>query len=248
MKWNMGWMHDTLTYMSKDPIHRHYHHDQLTFGLMYAFSENFVLPFSHDEVVHGKRSLLDKMPGDRWQKFANLRLLLTYLFTYPGAKLLFMGCEFGQWREWAQSRALDWDLLENAEHRGVHTLVRDLNRLYCDESALYRCSFTDAGFEWIDCHDAAQSVISYLRKDGDECVIVIFNFTPIIRSNYKIGVPRAGRYSELMNSDSQYYCGSNIGNGMSLHTTQEPWMNRPHSLMLTLPPLAGIVLKWQEPS
>ena len=248
MKWNMGWMHDTLTYMSKDPIHRHYHHDQLTFGLMYAFSENFVLPFSHDEVVHGKRSLLDKMPGDRWQKFANLRLLLTYLFTYPGAKLLFMGCEFGQWREWAQSRSLDWDLLENAEHRGVHTLVRDLNRLYCNESALYRCSFTDAGFEWIDCHDAAQSVISYLRKDGDECVIVIFNFTPIIRSNYKIGVPRAGRYSELMNSDSQYYCGSNIGNGMSLHTTQEPWMNRPHSLMLTLPPLAGIVLKWQEPS
>ena len=246
MKWNMGWMHDTLSYMSNDPIYRHYHHDRLTFGLMYAFSENFVLPFSHDEVVHGKLSLIGKMPGDRWQKFANLRLLFTYMFTYPGAKLIFMGGEFGQWREWAQARELDWDLLENDDHRGLLQLIGDLNRLYRSESSLYHDSFTDAGFEWIDCHDAAQSVISYLRKDGNEFTISVFNFTPVVRTNYKIGVPRAGRYRELLNSDSLYYGGSNVGNGQDLYTAPEPWMNRPQSLTFTLPPLGGLVLKWQE--
>lgn len=248
MKWNMGWMHDTLNYLSKDPIHRHYHHDQLTFGLMYAFSENFVLPFSHDEVVHGKRSLLDKMPGDRWQKFANLRLLLTYMFTYPGAKLLFMGCEFGQWLEWSHNRALDWHLIENStresdDHRGLQKLIGDLNQLYRNESSLHQYAFEPKGFAWIDCHDATQSTLSYLRFSEDDCTIVVCNFTPIPRRYYKIGVPRAGNYRELINSDSMYYGGSNVGNGV-LHTTNENWMQQPHALTLTLPPLGAVVLKW----
>ena len=255
MKWNMGWMHDTLNYMSQDPIHRHYHHDQLTFGLMYAFSENFVLPFSHDEVVHGKRSLLDKMPGDRWQKFANLRLLLTYMFTYPGAKLLFMGSEFGQWREWAHNRALDWHLLgnnslgeysqESGDHRGLQKLIGDLNRLYRHEPGLHRYGFEQKGFAWIDCHDASQSTLSYLRINADECTVIVCNFTPVPRSHYKIGVPRAGSYRELLNSDSMYYGGSNVGNGV-LHTTDENWMQQPHALTLTLPPLGAVVLKWNK--
>jgi 1,4-alpha-glucan branching enzyme len=244
MKWNMGWMHDTLDYLSLDPIHRHYHHDRLTFGLMYAFTENFVLPFSHDEVVHGKRSLLDKMPGDDWQKFANLRLLYLYMFTYPGAKLLFMGCEFGQWREWSNNRALDWDLLQNDMHRGLQKLIGDLNALYRSQPTLYRHSFSGAGFEWIDCHDATQSVISFLRKDGDDFTVCLFNFTPVPRLHYQIGVPRAGTYRELLNSDSMYYGGSNVGNGIELHTVAQSWMGRPHSLQLALPPLAGIVLQF----
>jgi 1,4-alpha-glucan branching enzyme len=244
MKWNMGWMHDTLNYLSMDPIHRHYHHDHLTFGLMYAFSENFVLPFSHDEVVHGKRSLLEKMPGDSWQKFANLRLLYLYMFTYPGAKLLFMGCEFGQLREWSHNRALDWDLLQHDAHCGLQKLVGDLNGLYRREPSLHRYSFDETGFEWIDCHDATQSVISFLRKDGADFTLAIFNFTPIPRLNYQIGVPRAGSYREVLNSDSTYYGGSNVGNGIAMQTLAQPWMGKPHSLKLALPPLAGIVLKW----
>ncbi|MFT3930875.1 MAG: 1,4-alpha-glucan branching protein GlgB [Spongiibacteraceae bacterium] len=248
MKWNMGWMHDTLNYLSKDPIHRHYHHDQLTFGLMYAFSENFVLPFSHDEVVHGKRSLLDKMPGDRWQKFANLRLLLTYMFTYPGAKLLFMGGEFGQWREWSHNRALDWHLLdeyaaESGDHRGLKKLIGDLNHLYRSETSLHRYSFEQHGFAWIDCHDATQSTLSYLRLSDDDCTVIVCNFTPVPRRYFKIGVPRSGNYRELLNSDSMYYGGSNVGNGV-LHTTDESWMQQPYALSLTLPPLGAVVLKW----
>jgi 1,4-alpha-glucan branching enzyme len=244
MKWNMGWMHDTLKYMSLDPIHRHYHHDRLTFGLLYAFTENFVLPFSHDEVVHGKRSLLDKMPGDSWQKFANLRLLYLYMFTYPGAKLLFMGCEFGQWREWSHHRGLDWDLLQHDAHRGLQKLVGDLNHLYRHQPSLHRNNFSEAGFEWIDCHDATQSIISYLRKDGDDFTIALLNFTPVPRLNYQIGVPRAGRYREVLNSDSTYYGGSNVGNGIELHSSPQSWMGRPYSLHLALPPLGGIVLRW----
>jgi 1,4-alpha-glucan branching enzyme len=243
MKWNMGWMHDSLDYMRHDPIHRHYHHDRLTFGLLYAFSENFVLPFSHDEVVHGKGSMIGKMPGDRWQKFANLRLLYTYMFTYPGAKLLFMGAEMGQWQEWSHARALDWGLLDHPDHRGLHTLLGDLNRLYRSEPSLHRLSFAEQGFEWIDCHDATQSVISYLRKDEHECTIVALNFTPLPRRGYRIGLPHGGAYRELLNSDSAYYNGTNSGNPPQLHSTDQPWMGRPYSLVLDLPPLGGLILK-----
>ncbi len=241
MKWNMGWMHDTLQYMSKDPIHRHYHHDQLTFGLLYAFTENFVLPFSHDEVVHGKGSLLDRMPGDEWRKFANLRLLLTLMFTYPGKKLLFMGCEFGQGTEWSHVRALDWYVLDYPMHRGVKKLQSDINRLYRESKALHRYDFDPKGFEWIDCHDAPQSVLSYLRRAGDEFAVIILNFTPVPRPNYRIGVPEPGIYLEVFNSDSEYYGGSNIGN-WGLQAEEKEWMGRPYSIVLTLPPLAGIVL------
>ena len=244
MKWNMGWMHDTLDYLQQDPVFRHYHHDRLTFGLVYAFSENFVLPFSHDEVVHGKRSLLEKMPGDDWQRHANLRLLYTYQFTYPGAKLLFMGDEFGQLREWAHQRALDWDLLDQPRHRGLQRLVSDLNRLHRREPSLHRLNFSASGFEWIDCHDAPQSIIVYLRRDerGD-CTLVALNFTPVPRFGYRIGVPRGGPWRELFNSDSEYYGGSNTGNLALLHSEAQPWMGRAQSLPVTLPPLGGIVLK-----
>ncbi|WP_111641791.1 1,4-alpha-glucan branching protein GlgB [Marinimicrobium alkaliphilum] len=243
MKWNMGWMHDTLNYMSMDPVHRHFHHDQLTFGLIYAFTENFQLPFSHDEVVHGKGSMINKMPGDDWQKFANLRLLYTYQFTYPGTKLLFMGCEFGQWKEWAHKESLDWSLLELSSHDGLRTAVADLNRLYREEPSLHRRSFDHGGFEWVDCHDSTQSVISYLRRDGDTFNLVILNFTPVPRENYRIGIPVAGKYQEVFNSDSTYYGGSNLGNGIPVDSEPVPWMAREHSLVVTLPPLAGIVLK-----
>lgn len=242
MKWNMGWMHDTLIYMSKDPIHRHYQHDQLTFGLLYAFTENFVLPFSHDEVVHGKSSMLHKMPGDEWQQFANLRLLYTYMWTYPGKKLLFMGSEFGQRSEWNCNKALEWSALKYPPHAGVQNLIRDLNRLYRSEFALHRYDFESQGFEWIDCHDAAQSVISYQRRAGQEVIINAFNFTPIVRKNYRLGVPEPGRYRMLLNSDSTFYGGTNIGEQI-LHTESEPWMGHPQSIVLTLPPLAGMILK-----
>ena len=243
MKWNMGWMHDSLAYISREPIHRTYHHDQLTFGLLYLFTENFILPFSHDEVVHGKSSMLYKMPGDEWQRFANLRLLYTYMFTYPGKKLLFMGCEFGQGSEWNFNTTLDWYVLEYPGHQGVQTLVSDLNKLYRERPALHRHDFEYTGFEWIDCHDARQSIISYLRKDGDRFLVVILNFTPVPRENYRIGVPHSGGYREIFNSDSQYYNGSNLGNGGTIYSEATPWMNRAHSLSLTLPPLAGIVLE-----
>ncbi len=242
MKWNMGWMHDILSYMQEDPVHRMYHHDNLTFGMLYAFSENFVLPFSHDEVVHGKGSMLNKMPGDEWQRFANLRLLYTFMFTYPGKKLLFQGCEFGQGTEWNFNQALDWYVLDYPSHNGLKTLVKDLNKIYTAHPALFQHDFEHEGFEWIDCHDVDHSIISYRRKTADEELIVILNFTPVVRESYRIGVPAEGIYTEIFNSDSNYYNGSNSGNG---NVPSEPtaWMNLPHSVNLTLPPLAGIILK-----
>ncbi|VAW95503.1 1,4-alpha-glucan (glycogen) branching enzyme, GH-13-type [hydrothermal vent metagenome] len=243
MKWNMGWMHDSLIYLSKDPVHRHYHHDQLTFGLLYLFTENFILPFSHDEVVHGKSSLLYKMPGDEWQQFANLRLLYTYMFTYPGKKLLFMGCEFGQGEEWDHDKELDWYVLQYPLHAGVKKLVSDLNSLYKQQAALHQYDFDDCGFEWIDCHDTEQSVLSYLRKSEQESIIVILNFTPIVREAYRIGVPELAEYDIIFNSDSDYYSGSNAGSHSSIQAENIKWMNQSASLELTLPPLAGLVLK-----
>jgi 1,4-alpha-glucan branching enzyme len=244
LKWNMGWMNDTLSYISKDPIHRKYHHNMLTFSMLYCFTENFLLPFSHDEVVHGKGSMLNKMPGDEWRRFANLRLLYTYFFTHPGKKLLFMGTEFGQGHEWNSANVLDWWVLEYSFHHGLQQLVKDLNRLYHHSTALYQYEFEWQGFEWIDCHDAEQSVLSYLRKSETEFLVVVLNFTPVPRQGYRIGVPESGAYQEVLNSDSQFYGGANIGNGSSPLIAEEmPWMNNPYSLAITLPPLGGIVLR-----
>jgi 1,4-alpha-glucan branching enzyme len=243
MKWNMGWMHDTLLYIGKDPVHRHYHHNNLTFGMLYAYTENFVLPFSHDEVVHGKGSMIGKMPGDEWQKFANLRLLYTYQFTYPGKKLNFMGNEFAQWREWDFGRPLDWDDATSENSVGVQRLVGDLNRLYSACQALHLHDFEPDGFDWIDCNDAAQSVLSYLRKGGGQIIVVVLNFTPVPRHNYRVGVPQQGFYREILNSDSAYYRGSDMGNGGGIQSEAKPWMGRSCSLSVTLPPLAGIVLE-----
>ena len=249
MKWNMGWMNDTLSYIEQDPVHRRYYHDKLTFGQIYAYSENFVSPFSHDEVVHGKKSLLDKMPGDVWQKFANLRLLFTYQMTYPGKKLNFMGNEFGQGREWNVNSSLDWHLLDNAYtghewHQGVKLATTDLNKLYRTTTALHTLDFEAQGFEWIDCHDSDQSIISYIRRGLDNSfVIIVLNFTPVLRNSYRIGVPVAGQYSELFNSDAACYGGSNQGNGAGVSTESIAWMNQNQSIVITLPPLAGIVLK-----
>jgi 1,4-alpha-glucan branching enzyme len=243
MKWNMGWMHDTLAYLHEDPIHRRYHHERLTFGLLYAFSENFVLPFSHDEVVHGKGSLAARMPGDEWQRFANLRLLFAYLFTYPGKKLLFMGDEFGMPAEWSHDGQLPWNLLEVPGHARLRRLVCDLNRLYRQETALHLHDFDAEGFEWIDCHDVTQSTISYLRRGGQHDLLVVLNFTPVVRHGYRLGVPRPGRYEELLNSDAAVYGGSDAGNLGGVPTEELPWMGRPYSLTLTLPPLGALLLR-----
>lgn len=244
-KWNMGWMNDTLRYMARDPIYRKYHHNELTFSLMYAFSENFILPLSHDEVVHGKRSLLEKMPGDRWQKFANLRLLYGYMFGHPGKKLLFMGGEFGQWREWDVGTSLDWHLLQEEPHRQLHRYVRDLNHFYLAEPALYECDFEPSGFEWIECHDWEWSIIAFLRRarHGAPFLIFVCNFTPVPRLGYRIGVPEPGEYREVFNSDRPEYGGSGQGNVGPLRTDPIPWSGRPYSIQLTVPPLAVIVLK-----
>ncbi|HEY1992034.1 MAG TPA: 1,4-alpha-glucan branching protein GlgB, partial [Gammaproteobacteria bacterium] len=212
MKWNMGWMHDTLAYLHEDPIHRRYHHERLTFGLLYAFSENFVLPFSHDEVVHGKGSLATRMPGDSWQRFANLRLLFSYMFTYPGKKLLFMGDEFGMPAEWSHDGQLPWQLLQEPAHGNLRRLVCDLARLYRQEPALHLHDFGAEGFEWIDCHDVTQSTISYLRRGDGQDLLVVLNFTPVVRHGYRLGVPRAGHYAEALNSDAALYGGSDVGN------------------------------------
>lgn len=246
MKWNMGWMHDTLEYFKLDPIYRKYHHDQLTFGLLYAFTENFVLPFSHDEVVHGKRSLLYRMPGDEWQRFANLRLLYAFMYAYPGKKLLFMGCEFGQGEEWNFNASLDWYLLQFPFHQGVQTLMRDLNSLYSARPALHTRDFEAEGFEWIDCHDAEQSILSFIRHGDGEDLVVICNFTPVPRVDYRIGVKQAGIYREILNSDATQYGGSGMGNPEKVEAEQVPWMGRDHSLKLTLPPLGVIVLERSE--
>jgi 1,4-alpha-glucan branching enzyme len=248
MKWNMGWMNDTLSYMEEDPVHRKYHHDKLTFGQLYAYSENFVLPFSHDEVVHGKKSLLDKMPGDAWQKFANLRLLMTLQTFTPGKKLNFMGNEIGQGREWNVNDSLDWHLLDekyegHQYHRGIQQLCRDLNHLYLKTPAIYELDFESEGFSWIDCHDADQSIISFIRKGHNSFAIIALNFTPVPRENYRIGVPAPGNYKEIFNSDAACYGGSNLGNGAGVAAEPTAWMNQQHSVVLSLPPLAGIVLE-----
>lgn len=248
MKWDMGWMHDTLEYLSKDPIHRAYHHQQLTFRLLYAYHENFILPLSHDEVVHGKGSLLRKMPGDDWQKFANLRLLLGYMYAQPGKKLLFMGGEFGQWSEWYHERGLDWDLLDHPLHRSLQHWVADLNRLYREETAFHVLDFDPSGFEWMDCNDSQHSVVSFLRKASseDEGVLAVFNFTPVPRYGYRVGAPRAGFWKEVLNSDAEQYGGSGVGNLGGRDTEEIPWHGRPWSLDLTLPPLAVVFLKLER--
>jgi len=245
LKWNMGWMNDTRKYFHHDPIHRRYHHDELTFSLIYAFHENFVLPLSHDEVVHGKGSMLGQMPGDVWQKFANLRLLYSYMWTHPGKKLLFMGNEFGQWNEWDFDSSLQWELLQWESHQGVQKCVEDLNRLYRREKALHELDFDGRGFEWIDCHDYDVSVLSYLRKadDPSDFVVVGCNFTPVPRLAYRLGVPELCWYQELFNSDSQYYGGSNIGNGPGVMAEPISAHGRPASIRVNLPPLAAVVLK-----
>ena len=244
MKWDMGWMHDTLKYMSQDPIHRRYHHNKLTFRMLYAFHENFVLSLSHDEVVHGKGSLLGKMPGDGWQKFANLRLLFGYMHAQPGKKLLFMGGEFGQGAEWNHDKGLDWHLLEFELQAGMQAFARDANRLYQQEPALHQREFDPAGFEWIDCNDIDHSVLSLLRKGrGGEQVVVVLNFTPVPRHNYRVGVPVGGFWRELLNSDAREYAGSGQGNMGGVEAVPVPCHGRPHSLNLTLPPLGVVFLK-----
>lgn len=247
LKWNMGWMNDTLSFMAHESIHRKYHLDMLTFSMLYAFTENFLLPFSHDEVVHGKGSMLNKMPGDEWQRHANLRTLYTYQFTHPGKKLLFMGTEFGQGTEWNSASVLDWYVLDYPFHQGMQRLVRDLTHLYCQHPALYRYEFDWRGFEWVDCHDTNQTVLSYLRQgNAGEIIVVALNLTPVPRHPYRLGVPHPGYYREVMNSDSAYYGGSNVGNGVEpLVAEAREWMNRPYSIELILPPLAAVVFAWE---
>jgi 1,4-alpha-glucan branching enzyme len=246
-KWNMGWMHDTLEYFSHDPIHRRFHHHQLTFGLLYAFSENFVLPISHDEVVHGKGSLVNKMPGDDWQRFANLRALYGWMWAHPGKQLLFMGCEIGQWQEWSEARSLDWHLLEHAPHAGVKDLVRDLNRLNAAHPALWCDDFDARGFDWIDANDADQSCYSFLRTsaDGGEAVACLANFTPIPRHGYRIGLPGEGSWRLLVNTDAEEYGGSGVEVPELLHPEDVPWHGYDRSVVVTLPPL-GVVWLGRE--
>jgi len=244
-KWNMGWMHDTLAYMKLDPIHRKHHHNRLTFSMVYAFRENFLLPFSHDEVVHGKASVLEKMPGEDWHKFANLRLLYAYMYSHPGKKLMFMGNEFAQRAEWNHDRSLDWHLLEHGSHRGVQRLVADLNRLYRDKAALHQTDLEDRGFSWVDCEDWEASVVSFLRLGAvaAESLLVVCNFTPVVREDYRLGVPRLGAWRELLNSDSEYYGGSNVGNHGVVEAEQVPFHGHAYSVRLTMPPLAAIVFE-----
>jgi 1,4-alpha-glucan branching enzyme len=242
-KWNMGWMNDTLAYIGEDPVHRQYHHDKLTFGLVYAFNENFVLPLSHDEVVHGKRSLLEKMPGDDWQKFANLRAYYGLMYCHPGKKLLFMGAEIAQRQEWNHDRSLDWHLLQDPKHAGIRHLVRDLNALYRCTPALYEIDFRGEGFEWIDWEDRVNSVLSWIRRDWNgKFVVCVANLTPVVRYDYRVGVPGGGKYKELLNTDSSAYGGSNQGNAGTIVADEHSHHGRPFSLALTLPPLATLLL------
>ena len=245
MKWNMGWMNDSLAYIEKEPVYRKYQHNQLTFSQMYAWTENFVLPLSHDEVVHMKKSMLDKMPGDVWQRFANLRLFYAWHYAHPGKKLLFMGGEFGQWTEWSEAGQLDWVLLDFPAHDSIRALLRDLNRLYRNEAALHEFDFDPRGFRWIDCHDADQSVLSFVRQGRDDAaqLVALFNFTPVPRRAYRIGVPSGAAWCEVLNTDSMYYGGSNLGNGQPLHPQNLPWMGYDYSVEVTLPPLGAIILK-----
>ncbi len=240
LKWNMGWMNDSLTYMEHEPIHRKYHHNLLTFALWYAYAENFVLPLSHDEVVYGKKSLLSKMPGDAWRQMANLRVLLGYMYGLPGKKLVFMGAEFGQWNEWNHDRALDWELLTFPVHDGIRAWVRDMNRIYRDYPALHELDFDPAGFCWENCHDSDQSVLSFFRKAGKQTVLVVCNFTPVVRENYAVGVDQGGMWREVLNSDSTLYGGSGIGNMGAVRAEGIPVHDRPFSLSMVLPPLAVV--------
>jgi 1,4-alpha-glucan branching enzyme len=246
MKWNMGWMNDTLSYIEHDPVHRRYHHNKLTFSQMYTYTENFVLPLSHDEVVHGKRSLLDKMPNDVWQKFANLRLLYAWQYAHPGKKLLFMGGEFGQWHEWRANEAIDWALLGFENHAGLHSLVRDLNRLYRTLPQMHRHDFDQQGFEWIDCHDADHSVLSLIRRGDGKTLVCAFNFTPVPRQGYRIGLPAPGDYVEILNTDAAHYGGGNVGNAGKIGSNPAPWNDRPYSAMVNLPPLGAVFLVPEE--
>ena len=248
-KWNMGWMHDVLDYMTHDPIHRRYHHNQLTFGLLYAFTENFVLPLSHDEVVHGKGSLISKMSGDYWQKFANLRALYGFMWAHPGKKLLFMGGEFAQWNEWNSNGSLDWNLLDFPQHDGVRRLIRDLNQTYRQTPALHEIDFEYQGFEWVSANDSDNSVIAFLRygKDRSKAILCVCNFTPVVRHGYRLGAPGAGSYVERINTDSEYYGGSNVGNPFGVVEAEKiPSHGRDWSVSLTLPPLAVVYLEWNS--
>jgi 1,4-alpha-glucan branching enzyme len=245
-KWNMGWMHDTLGYFANDPVYRQYHHHELTFSMIYAFAENFILPLSHDEVVHGKGSLLNKMPGDRWQQHANLRSLYAYMWAHPGKKLLFMGGELAQEREWNHDDSLDWHLLQWKEHAGAQALVRDLNRIYREEPALYEVDFEPQGFRWLDANDVARNVYGFLRlsADGSRAVACICNLSPVPRDCYRAGLPFEGRWHEAINTDSEHYGGSNVGNYGGVWAEPNPWQGQPFSAEITLPPL-GVV--WLVP-
>jgi 1,4-alpha-glucan branching enzyme len=245
LKWNMGWMNDTLQYFKLDPLYRQHHHNELTFSMIYAFTENFILPLSHDEVVHGKRSLLEKMPGDNWQKFANLRLLFGYMHAHPGKKLLFMGAELAQRDEFSEVGSLEWPLENSAPHRGVQRLLADLNRLHTGERALHEVDFEWPGFEWIEPDDAAASILAFIRRgrNPEDFVVVVCNFTPVVREDYRVGVPDPGFYREILNTDSSHYEGTGTGNSGGVRADPVPWNNRPHSLKLRLPPLAAIYLK-----
>jgi 1,4-alpha-glucan branching enzyme len=244
-KWDMGWMHDTLSYFALDPVHRKYHHNRLTFRMLYAWTENYVLPLSHDEVVYGKRSLLSKMPGDDWQKFANLRLLFGYMYAQPAKKLLFMGGEFGQWDEWNHDTSLDWHLTQHPLHQGLQRWVRDLNTVYRGEPALHQKDSDPTGFEWIDCCDTEQSLVSLLRRgrSPDDAVVIVCNFTPVPRHNYRIGVNEGGRWEEVLNSDAPIYGGSGQGNIGGVHAAPLPWHGRNYMLNITVPPLGMVAFK-----
>jgi len=250
LKWNMGWMHDVLNYTSQDPVFRTYHQNEITFSLVYAFAENFVLPFSHDEVVYGKGSMIRKMPGDDWQKFANLRLLYGFMFGHPGKKLLFMGDEFGQWSEWNHDASLEWNLLEHPSNAGLKRWVRDLNTLYRGEPLLHTMDFNSAGFEWVDCKDFQRSIISFLRRGQNpkEQLLFVCNFTPVVRQNYRVGVPLEGHWKEILNSDAPLYGGSGQGNFGGLSTVPLPIHGRPFSLNMTLPPLGIVIFRPESPS
>jgi 1,4-alpha-glucan branching enzyme len=241
----MGWMHDTLAYISQNPVHRRWHHNEMTFSLLYAFHENFVLPFSHDEVVHGKGSLLNKVPGDAWQQFATLRLLYAYMYSHPGKKLLFMGLDFGMGAEWSEAHSIDWHLLQYPLQSGLQRCVADLHRVYRAEPALYEVDFEWQGFEWLESHDNENSVFAYVRKarDPQDMLAVVCNFTPVPRYQYRVGVPMGGPWHEVLNTDSSLYTGGNVGNGGQVWALDEPWSGRPHSLCLTVPPLGAIYLK-----
>jgi 1,4-alpha-glucan branching enzyme len=243
----MGWMHDMLHYFSEDPVHRKYHHHNITFSLLYAFTENFVLPVSHDEVVHGKRSLIGKMPGDEWQRFANVRAFLAYMYTHPGKKLLFMGSEIGQYEEWDHDSSVRWDLLTFDFHRKLQNLARELNRLYRSTPALYEVDYHYSGFEWIDFHDVENSIIAFIRRAENQAdfLLICCNFTPVVRERYELGVPESGYYEEILNTDSHLFGGSGVGNGEGVMAKPTPKWDRKHSIAITLPPLAVVVFRRQ---